>query len=66
MTRQEIAKLRTLVRAAGYAPNSAYRSAKTKEALAIIDNIEQHIRASCLSPLEQRAKDFDYDYREGD
>lgn len=58
--------LKTLVRAIGHAPNDAYRLEKSKQALTIIDDIERRMCAPCLSPLEQRAKDFDLDFKEGD
>ena len=63
---EEFEKLKTLVRSIGYATNGAYRLSKSKEALEIIHSIERRMCAPCLSPLAQKAEDFDNTYKNGD
>lgn len=63
---EEFEKLKTLVRSIGHATNGEYRLSKSKEALEIVHSIERRLCAPCLSPLEQRASDFNNDFKNGD
>lgn len=62
----EFEKLQILVRSMGHCSNPAYRAERSKEALLIIAALEAKYTHPPLSPLDQQARDFDYDFKHGD